>query len=145
MPNIISEELLPLFGFSGTVDISESSPVDPPSNIIRTSESWFVRFNWTTSGLLNHVMCGTWKLQVLMERMGGQEFNLNGGIVTEAFVSAPHNYSKTITFPPSTSPVPAGLYRVTVIITMTGAGGQPGPIAGYADLGLVQFYDSVIP
>ena len=142
MATFTSEELLPFFGFSGDATVSEVPPINGASNIVRTSEGWRVTFNWKTTGALNYLMSGNWKLQVLLEQMGAGEANLPTGSVTVPFVSAPNNYSKTIDF--AAGSVGAGLYRVTVIITMTGAGGQPGPIAGFADLGFVQFFDSAI-
>jgi hypothetical protein len=139
---ITFEELLPFFGLNGDAVVSESAPINGPSNIVRTSESWFVKFDWTTIGPLNYIMCGNWHLKVLLEEMGVGEFDLQDKEAVVHFVSAPHTYTQTLTFPPHS--VRAGLYRVTVIITMTGPGGAPGPIAGFEDLGLVQFYDSVI-
>jgi hypothetical protein len=135
---ILFEELLPLFGLSGNAVASESPPINGPSNIIRTTEGWQVDINWTTTGALNNVMCGQWKISVLLEQMGGGEFNLGGGNVTEPLVSAPHAYHKTISF--AAGSVPAGLYRASVIMTMDGPLGAPAPIAGFEDLGMLQFY-----
>jgi len=135
---ITFEELLPLFGLSGDATVSESPPVNGSSSIIRTSEGWQVAVNWTTTGPLNNLMCGQWKISVLLEQMGGGEFVLGGGNVTEPFVSAPHVYNKTISF--AAGSVPPGLYRASVIITMAGPLNVPGPVAGFEDLGMVQFY-----
>jgi hypothetical protein len=136
---ITFEELLPLFGLSGDASASESPVVNGPANIIRTTEGWQVDVKWTTTGWLNNIMCGQWKISVLLEKMGGGEFNLAGGNVNVPFVSAPHAYSTTISF--GAGSVPAGLYRASVVITMEGPLGTPGPVAGYEDLGMLQFYN----
>jgi hypothetical protein len=77
--------------------------------------------------------------------MGSGEIDLTpfGSQVSEPLVPAvgTSSYTKTISFVAGN--VPAGLYEATVIVTMTG----PNPpaataaIAGFANLGLVQFYD----
>jgi hypothetical protein len=147
MATIIGEELLPLFGFSGDVtlyeDVLPHSGSGASQSIIQTSQTWHVKFTWTTTGPLNGIMAGKWKLQVLLEKMGGGETNLPTGLADVAFVSAPNAYEQIIDF--AAGSVKAGLYRVTAIMTMTGTSGQPGPIAGFADLGLVQWFDSSIP
>lgn len=139
---ITFEELLPFFGLKGDAFVSESAPINGPRNIVRTSESWFVKFDWTTTGPLNYIMCGKWHLKVLLEEMGVGEYDLKNKEAEVSLESKPNSYTETLTFPPHS--VPPGLFRVTVIITMNGPGGAPGPIAGFEDLGLVQFYDSVI-
>ncbi len=140
MAIITKEELLPLFGYSGTVDV-----VTPPvgaTSIIRTIDAWSVQFNWTTTGPLNFLMSGNWHLQVLLEQIGPGEFALPGGTAIEPFVAAPNAYSKAINF--AAGSVPVGLYQVAVIITMKGPApaNHPGPITGYAELGLLEFYDA---
>lgn len=136
------EELLPLFGLNGDASVSESAPVNGSGKIVRTTEDWQVDVNWNTSGPLNNIMAGKWKLAVLLEKMGHGEFALANNEAEEAFVSAPHAYSKTFNF--AAGSVPPGLYRVLVTVTMVGPANAPGPIAGYEDLGMVQFYDSSI-
>ncbi len=138
---ITFEELLPFFGLSGDASISEQVPVQVPTNIVRRSEGWQVKLDWQTSGPLNFIMSGTWKITVYLEQMGGGEFSLPGNTATEPFISQPNAYSKTMLF--GAGSVPAGLYRASVVITIEGPGGVPGPIAGHEDLGLIQFYDTV--
>ena len=135
---ITSEELLPFFGYNGNVGIITAAT--GATSIVRTVEAWSVKFDWTTTGFLNFLMAGNWNLQVLLEQMGPGEFTLPGGTAIEPFVSAPNAYSKTINFVAGL--VPPGLYRVSVIITMKGPSNHPGPITGYADLGLLEFYDA---
>ncbi len=139
---ITFEELLPLFSLHGDASISEQAPVHDKTNIVRTSEGWQVKVDWHAHGPLNFVVCGTWKITVYLEQMGGGEFSLSGNTATEPCVSAPHAYSKIMLF--GAGSVPAGLYRASVVITVEGSTGVPGPIAGHEDLGLIQFYDSGI-
>lgn len=137
---IITETLLLPFGYTGTIDATESAIVDPPANIIRLSEAWEVKFDWTTTGALNFLMAGSWNLEVFLEKMGGGEFTLAGATASEPFVSAPNHYVKVINF--AAGSVPVGLYRATAIMQMAGPGGVLGPIVGHSDLGLLQFYSA---
>ncbi len=136
------EELLPLFSLHGDASISEQAPVHSKTNIVRTSEGWQVQVDWHAHGPLTYLMAGTWNITVYLEQMGGGEFSLGGNSSTEPFVSAPNAYSKTMLF--GAGSVPAGVYHASVVVTMVGPTNIPGPIAGYEDLGLIQFYDSAI-
>jgi hypothetical protein len=140
--NVSFEELLPFFGVSGSCNLIEGTPPGAaPSNIIRTNQSWSVKFDWTTSGPLNYLMNGKWIMKVYLEKMGAGEVDLPASLSskTAAFVSAPNSYSNTITVPAGN--VPEGLYKIAVSLTMVGPTGTPGPIAGFAEGELVQFYD----
>jgi hypothetical protein len=142
MATITSEELFPAFGYSGNVDISESAPVNGPTNIVRTSESWFVKFDWTTTGWLNFFLAGNWNLEVLLEKMGPGEFDIGpSGKTITPIVSAPNAYSTTLSFGPGS--VPAGLYRASAVLTFKNPVGIPGRITGFTDLGLIEFYDTI--
>ena len=136
------EELLPLFCLSGKVDVIEGPPPKGlSSSVIRTDQPWRVDFDWTTSGPLNYIMHGTWELSIYLELMGGKEFDFDPGKgkSSVSFVAKPNNYKSSILVPPNE--VPAGIYRVVASVTMKGIGGVPGPIAGFAEAGLVQFYE----
>ena len=143
--NLIKEEILPYFGFRGHVHLYEGPSTDdypaaPPTNIIQTDQPFSVIFHWRTVGLLNYVMCGKWKCQILFERMGEQEFGLpqQYSVSTEKFKSKPHSYECRIDVPAGL--VPAGVYRIVGLLTLEGPTGVPAPSAAFADLGLVQFY-----
>lgn len=137
--NMVCEELLPLFGISGKCTLFESTP-DNPTNIIRTNESWGVKFEWTTIGPLNNLMAGTWTLECFLEKMGPAEAPALPSATT-AFVSAPNAYTKTLTF----APVNEGVYKLVTVLKVKGPLNVPGPIACMAEGPMVQFYVSTFP
>ena len=141
--NLVKEEILPFFGFSGNVELFEGpstagAPAAPPATNIQTDQPCFLRYKITTTGILNYVMAGTWEAQVYLEEMGGGEFTLPNSTNTEPFVAQPQDYQFSVDIPANT--VPAGVYRVVARLTMKGDTGVPAPIAAFADLGIVQFY-----
>lgn len=143
--NLVKEDILPFFGFTGQVRMFEgpstgNSPALPPASNIQTDQSCHLRFRWTTQGTLNYVMSGTWKVQVFLEKMGGGEFTLapTHAVNTESFVAQPQSYVCDIDIPGNV--IPAGVYRVVATLTLKGDTGVPAPLAAFADLGIVQFY-----
>ena len=70
MPALKFEELLPFFGISGTFDVNEV-PGQGHSSIIKTDQAWNVDITWTQTGGLSWMLAGEYKLQVLLEKMGG--------------------------------------------------------------------------
>ena len=143
--NLIKEDILPFFGFTGIVQMFEgpstaNAPALSPATNIQTDQSCHLRFRWATQGTLNYVMSGTWKVQVFLERMGGAEFSLPlaHSVNTEPFVAQPQPYVCDIDIPGNT--VPAGVYRIVATLTLKGDTGVPAPLAAFADLGIVQFY-----
>lgn len=137
--NMICEELLPLFGISGKCTLFETTP-DTPTNIIRSNESWGVKFEWNTAGPLNFIMAGTWKLECFLEKMGPTEAPSLPSQTTP-IVSAPNAYNKTLTFPG----MAAGVYKLVAVLNAKGPGGVPGPISCMAEGPMVQFYDTAFP
>ncbi len=144
--NLIKEEILPYFGFHGHVHLYEGPSTDdypeaPPVDIIQTDQSFHVRFHWRTKGNLNYIMCGKWVCRIYLEWMGGNEFTLDPSyaIAEEDFVACPSKYSCNINVPPHQ--VKPGVYRVVATLTLRGKKGVPAPVAAFADLGLVQFYE----
>ena len=137
------EELLPYFGVGGEADVYEITPPGgAPTTIIRTDQAWKVRFHWRTYGKLNCVLCGKWNLRIYLEEMGKGEFDLPGATASVAFVSAPTDYEKDIVIPAGV--VPEGIYKLVVSITHTVPSGEPGPIAGFAEGPLLQFYKTCV-
>jgi len=143
--NLVHEETLPLFGFRGHCHCFEGPSTQDfaagaPTNIIQSDQPWSVVFHFSTQGLNNHIMAGKWQVQVLLEQMGGKEITLDPSFSqTEIdFISRPSSYSATLQIPQNK--IPPGVYRVVGVLTFKGPLGVPGPIAAFADMGLVQFY-----
>lgn len=144
--NLISEELLPYFGFRGHVHLIEGPstddfPASSPIDLIQTDQPFRLVYHWQTRGKLNHIMCGKWQLRLYLEKMGGDEFTLNPSIAIEEvnFVSRPENYSGTISVPANT--VEPGVYRLVGSLRLLGQTGVPAPLGAFADLGLINFYE----
>ncbi len=142
---LISEEFLPYFGFRGHVHLIEGPSTDDypagnPIDLIQTDQSFKLVFHWETKGKLNHIICGKWKLELLLEQMGKKEFYLDPSLAVETvhFVSKPTSYDGVIEIPPHT--VEPGVYRIVATLRMVGQSGVPAPLAAFADLGLVDFY-----
>jgi len=112
-----------------------------PTTIIRTNQDWRVQFEWKVDGSLNHIMAGNWILEVLLEKMGGGEFDLANNTKNVPFVSEPHVYNGFIEFPAGS--VDKGKYKIIAAITFEGPTGHPGPIALTGEGPLVTFFETV--
>ncbi len=144
MPRLKFEEVFDRFTINGWVGMWEGPSTEdwpektPPSDIIQLDQSWNVWFWFRTTGDLCNIMCGKWKLQVLLEKMGGGETDFSPTEVVDC-VCGPNTYVKNIHIPPRK--VDEGVYRVIATVRLHGPGGRPGPVAAFVDLGLVQFYE----
>jgi hypothetical protein len=112
-----------------------------PTTIIRTNQDWKVEFDWETGGSQNYMTAGNWILEVLLEKMGGGEFELANNTKSEPFVSEPHAYHGFMEFPAGS--VDPGKYRIIAAITFAGPTGVPGPIALTGEGPLVTFFQTV--
>jgi hypothetical protein len=146
------EEMIGNFELAGTAAIFEGTVPGPPldtvdptngTRTVRVGQDWWVLARWTCTGWMNNAIGGTWHVRVFFEQMGVGEFALMpGGPVSVPFVSAdPHTYVRDIPFPATSMSVPAGLYKPTLSITMSGPGGVALPIAAVAEGPVIQFYD----
>lgn len=117
-----------------------------PSHIIRADDHWAVQFNWSLKGQLASCICGTWCLRVHLESIGsGPELSLfaDKDIEVPLDPCGDGNYSYAFRVPAGTvSGEGCGpTYKVVATLTYRTPCGRPGPIAGFVDLGLVQFYE----
>jgi hypothetical protein len=112
----------------------------PPTNI-QTDQPVEVRFKWTQQGFdALFPQPYEFQLQVFLEGMGPApelQFNKNVAYLT----GNPRTYSEKVEIPAGV--ISPGIYRVTAAFmlayTTPPATGQT-PIAGFVDLGLVQWY-----
>ena len=120
-----------------------------PTNIIRIDEDWLVRIKWALHGSLKSMICGKWCLHVHLESIGrGPELDL------------PHPDRKEeihVDLDPCGNGeycydfrVPAGTvrpehcstpFKVVATVTYENACCKPGPMAGFVEFGILQFYD----
>ena len=140
---ITFEELLPHFRIDGTCELFEvAQPEDTPTTVIRTDQDWYIKMDWKTSGPLNYLICGRWQLQVLLEEMGKGEHDVDNSIVFEKFASKPAAYSKEVRF--RAGDLPEGVFKLVATIKLLGPNDVPGPVVGFAEGPIVQFYDSIV-
>ena len=143
MASLAFEDLGTQFQVNGSAEVYEETTPRSPTTIIRRDQAWKVQFDWRSFGSLNHMIAGNWYLRIYLEQMGLGEFNLPNASATVAIVSNLNssNYNRDILVPANT--VPAGLYKLVASVTCKGPLGHPGPVAGFAEGPLVQFYDAV--
>jgi hypothetical protein len=135
---MVCQEILPWFGLTAKGTLWERTP-ESPTNIIHTNEQWGVVVQWKTTGPLNHLISGAWKLDCYLEKMGpGEAPTLPPATV--AFVSRPNDYRAVLTFPPMAE----GVYKLATTITMKGPLGVPGPIAAMGEGPMIEFFSAVI-
>jgi len=119
----------------------------PPMSIIRTNQSWAVNIRWQTTGLATGMITGNWHLHCFLESLGpGADIDLvdpGDHIVPLTPGPSPVNYAVHFDVPAgAVGPVPAAgrLYRLVVSLTYREPGGGPGPMAGFVEGPVLQFY-----
>jgi hypothetical protein len=137
------------------VDIQELKEAGPPqvwetSTNIRTDQDWQVVVAWYLQGtLLNwpaFTFEGEWVVSGRLESMGtGTEHNLPEVRVSVDNYSSPNperrDYTATISVPHAGPNAPqADVYKVVAVITYKYPNGNPGPIAGFDEAGMLQIY-----
>jgi hypothetical protein len=141
------ENLLPAGSFDVTMtgpSVHESGGA-PPTTIIRTDQPWHVHVQWDTSGSHTGMIGGTWHLHIYLETIGP-------GDDLELFDEDPLN-EHDIPLTPGPSPrhyhyhpdvpagkVPPGAYKLALTLTYTDLANNPGPMAGYWEGPIIQFY-----
>ena len=114
-----------------------------PANIIRADDNWAVQFDWSLKGRLASCICGHWCLFVRLESIGaGPEYSL-GPVNIPLDPCGDGNYSYKFAVPAGriSSESCGPTYKVVATLTYVTPCDRPGPIAGFVDLGLVQFYE----
>jgi len=119
----------------------------PSNNIIRTDQNWTVRVHWELEGALVPCICGYWCLSLFLESIGpGREFQF----------PLPHQEDIRIPLDPCGNGqywydivVPAHTirdtdcsipYKAVVALTYLDYCERPGPMAGFCELPILQFY-----
>lgn len=117
-----------------------------PTTIIRTDQAWAVDLTWQLHGPLVPMICGHWCLHIFMESIGsGPEFSLpDPGPEILIPVNQPSgNYSHHFHVPAGrvTADHCSTPYKVVVAITYKTQYGTPGPLAGFVEGPILQFYN----
>ena len=114
---------------------------DESNMFIQTDQDLLVNFKWTASGAIFLFLSGIWKCTVYLEPMGG-----GGSPITPQFATTPVITGKISSDYDVNVQIPAikkeGVYRVVATITLQGGGTQL-PVAGFAEIGLIQVYEAL--
>jgi len=120
-----------------------NEPGELPTSIFDIHDDVVVTVKWSLPQPLARMICGTFDCDLYFESQGpGREFEFEGPVQTldhtktdyEAVIIIPANY---IVPAPGETDIP---YKITASVTYKDQGGRPGPIAGFVELPLVQFY-----
>lgn len=118
----------------------------PSNHVIRTDQEWTVRVHWELRGALVPCICGYWCLNLYMESIGpGAELKLPYDeirIPLDPCRDEPGKYWYDITIPAHTikeehCSIP---YKPVVALTYLDQCYRPGPMAGFCELPVLQFY-----
>jgi hypothetical protein len=133
--------------------VSEIGGVSPTS-IIRTDQAWDVTVDWNLEGSLLGTsffnFLGEWVVSLFLESMGptteyalpttGTGVRVSVGTFTLPDPNDDTHRDYTATIPVSADTVDPGVYKMVVAITYESSPGTPGPIAGFHEGGMFQFY-----
>ena len=125
--------------------VFEQTP-ENTTNIIRIDQEWGVVFHWELKGTLKRMICGEWCLHVDLESIGeGPELNLP----SKEGLHVPFKGCEKCEFTQAVC-IPAGTvsgehcsipYKLVATVTYLDDCDVPGPLAGYVEGPIVQFYD----
>jgi hypothetical protein len=136
-------------GLSGTIEaeVYEKGGV-APVYVIRTNQHWYVDIKWELRGAIVPMICGEWCIHLFLESIGpGPELKLhdyNGPyhLHLDPCGNGKYHYHLDVdehTVKAEHCGIP---YKLVVAITYLNACHKPGPIAGFVELPMVQFYDA---
>jgi hypothetical protein len=129
----------------------EADVYDPngvaPTNIIQIDDDWLVRIKWALEGTLKSMVCGTWCLHVDLESIGkGPELSLPDDSYEIEVPLNPcgdgyYSYDFLVKKGVVTARHCSTPYKLVTTITYKNACGRPGPMAGFVEGGILQFYN----
>jgi hypothetical protein len=138
------------FNGSSVVTFDELPTSGPwPANLIdekliQCEQAVRFGFQWSVSGVLVPLLSNAnkWKVQLHFEKWGETEFNIGtNGTATVNFVPVSgHTYNVVITLPANS--IPEGVYEIVAILRLYDQRNMPIPVAGFAELGKVEFYEA---
>lgn len=127
-----------------SAEIREIGGTDP-TTIIRFDQDWVVNVEWALTGALKSMICGTWCVNVNLESIGpGEELELpapelhiplnpcgDGKYKADVLIRA-----GTIKADHCSTP-----YKLVATVTYVNTCNRPGPMAGFVEGPILQFYD----
>jgi hypothetical protein len=132
---------------TGKIGAEAHEPGEPATRIFDINDLVHVDCVWSLTGSMSRMICGTWQCDVYLESMGeGPEFEIEG-CTMPLDPGGTGEYRCTIPIPagkiqpaPDETDIP---YKMTVSVTYKDPKGRPGPIAGFVELPLVQWYKDI--
>jgi len=115
-----------------------------PTTIVRKDQDWGVKVRWDLRGSLAPFICGEWCLHLRLESMGpGPEltFNVPRRIPLNPCGKGVYYFDFRIKRGKIRTDHCSIPYKPVVTITYHTACHKPGPIAGFVELPIMQFYD----
>ena len=134
-----------MLDISASVDVTEGPSINPPGEVITTpptsiqlDQPTIFTFNWSATGFFAPFLTGpgrNLKFDVFYELMGPDEATF-----PIPSLSIPYTVGGPATLTVLANTVNTeGVYRVVVRMMYT-ITGQPSPICGFVDLGLIEYY-----
>jgi len=135
-------ELLGAF-VNTTMTSVASEPGEPSTTVFDIHDDVNVSADWSIPDPLSRMIAGTFEVTLYLEAQGdGEEFEI--GLPAIAVNPALTAYHADILIPANRIVPPAGKtnvpYKLTTTVIYKDVLGTPGPIAGFVELPLVQFY-----
>jgi hypothetical protein len=145
-------------GLWGEIEATVYEVGEAPSRILDIHDPWNIDVKWKLSGPTARFICGTFAVDAYMESIGrGPEFELPDDAKELAEISLQPNptneYSATFKVPadyirtavendPGHRPERESdiVYKLVVTVTYKDPCGRPGPIAGFVEYPMLQFY-----
>lgn len=150
-----------LRGFINAFAVQELTMPAAPTTIIRTDQDWRVHVEWNTIGPAAASLAGEFRVAVYLESLGlGPDLKLPNvpgpnevtvPLSAGAFTPLPlpdagrRDYSLDIDIPAGQVPTDTDrsrAYKLIVAVTYREVTGDPGPLAGFREGPVLQFYQA---
>ena len=126
-------------GFDEVPEIHPPNSYSLTNRMIQDDQNWSVEFIWKVYGPLACLLeNGYWKCQLFFELMGGGETHFNPEAVVQDQGISNHKYNCQIEIPRGS--LKPGVYRVVCCLQYYFKNGNPGPINGFDNKGLIKIY-----
>ena len=114
-----------------------------PTTIIRTDQEWGVKIYWELKGSLTEYICGEWCVRLCLESIGqGPERNWEAPrIALDPCGDGKYYYDFKFKPGDITADYCSTPYKPVVTVTYNTVCHVPGPVAGFVELPILQFYD----
>ena len=118
-----------------------------PTTIIRTDQHWGVKAHWELEGPLAAFICGEWCLHLFLESMGpGPELKLdpypNMNIPLDPCGNGEYYFDFKVEPGVVKAEHCSNPYKLVLAVTYITPCGKPGPIAGFVEGPMLQFYQA---